>query len=169
MKTQLALLGLTFLLSSHGFAQSEKPQFGVHLTSVTMSPDDDETLVREVASHFANALQKRGIPSRGLYQVMLLVDATEIADRDEREVSVTTMERLPDAVVEMGAQQEAFYLAWDRSKLPDDGSMIRQYVSRDWLEQYHSVRAQYLRVIPRAQLEAVAEEIVAAVVSPPER
>jgi hypothetical protein len=71
---------------------------------------------------------------------------------------------LPSSVLELGAQEEAFYLPYHQvsdNELPAEGKLVRQYMSREWLSQFHLVVDQELRVFQSCRLEAEVATIVA--------
>ena len=160
MKT-VGLFCLFVLLCSAPFvyAQAPRPTLGVDVTAFYSEEPATDQLQGEVLALLQEELRQRGIPSQGDQQMTLLVDAVDIGAGEYRSIvlSMTKLMRLPEAVLDVGAREEAFYLSLPAMDLPPEGAAVRQHMSREWLSQYQHVVGQRLRVVPEDQLkEAVA-------------
>ena len=160
------LLVLTFL-SSAASAQLATESRGVHVTAYLSETDGSLTLERQLIDDFRAQLDLRGIADEGSYQLQLLLDAKQVQIGGEARVilSVTRMESLPGAVIELGAKNEAFYLRTSMTDLPPEGKFVRQEMSRDWLGQFFNIYRQVLYVVEPSELERTVSDYVDELVS----
>jgi len=145
-------------------AQVPEATRGIKVTAFFSEEPQDEQLEQEIIAALEQQLGQQGIPRTGTHHTILLLDARWLLQTQEVVLSVTTMQPLPAAVLDVGAAEEVFYLSMARTEPPTDlsaeGQKVRQYVSREWLGQFHMVIGQELLVFPRDALAAEIEELV---------
>ncbi len=144
-------------------AQSMSQKLGVEVTAVLSVTDGTHDLERAILSDFRDELKARNIPETGEYQMRLVIDAREVEIGGKKRIvlSITEMDALPEEVIALGAKEELFYLGKMKpSSRPEEGKFIRDFVSRDWLEQFHSLRDQSLFVIAPEEISRAIEEYV---------
>lgn len=77
-------------------------------------------------------------------------------------LSVFTLKALPGEILQACGEQEVFY-AYAQKKgkaLPEEGKHIRQFVTRDYLSQFRSVRGHDIIIIKESDLEVECKKIV---------
>lgn len=164
------LPGLLLLVSLAGSvsAQLNPEQRGVYVTAILSESDGTFALEIELLNEFRTQLELRGIPESAEYQIQLLLDAKQVEIGGESMVilSISKMEALPGEVVDLGAENEAFYLRRASTKdLPPEGKFVRQEMSRDWMKQFFNIHDQALFVIAPSELERTVSEYVDDLIS----
>ena len=148
-------------------AQTPDAPYGITVNVFHSENPQDDQLEKEIIAAIEQQLDQRAIPQRGGQQIILLVDAQLLTQAQEVVLSVSVLHALPPEVLDLGAAEEVFYLgkagAVQPVNLTEEGRTVRQYVSRDWLAQFHHITAQKLLVFPRDRLAAEMEALVADV------
>jgi len=133
-------------------AQVILPEYGVYVTAILSdSAGTEGALELEIISQFRSALKTRGVPESGRAQTRVLLDAREVKVGEEMMIvlSISRMDRIPDEVIELGVENEAFYLRTPSEDLPSEGKTVRQRFTRDWMEQFFNIHHQSLYVVKR--------------------
>ncbi|MEM9666278.1 MAG: hypothetical protein AAF970_15180 [Bacteroidota bacterium] len=143
-------------------APAEAPR-GVLVRYIEIGEPTHDQLLRRLDDAFRRQLQLQGRPAsdEGTRHLTLILDGVLHDETGRLALSITTMRSLPELVVELGAQAEAFYENASADELPTDGAFVRQYVTREWLRQYDRLVEQDLRIVEPDALEEVAAEVVA--------
>ncbi len=145
-------------------AQTPDAPYGMTVTVFHTEHPQDDQLEKDIIAAINQQLDQRGIPRRARYQMVLLVDARLLTQTQEAVLSVSVLHALPPEVLDLGAAEEVFYLGKAGGVQPvnlsEEGRAVRQYVSRDWLAQFHHVTEQKLLVFPRDRLAAEMEALV---------
>lgn len=148
-------------------AQVILPEHGVYVTAILSDSDGTEALERDLISQFRSALKTRGVPESGRAQTRVLLDAREVKVGEEVMIvlSISRMDRIPDEVIELGVENEAFYLRTSSEDLPSEGKAVRQSFTRDWMEQFFNIHHQSLYVVKSDDVSFRIAEYVDALVS----
>ena len=77
-------------------------------------------------------------------------------------LSVFSLQALPREILQACGEQEVFYVyAHKKGKaLPEEGKHIRQFVTRDYLSQFRSVREHDIIIVKESDLEVECKRIV---------
>ncbi len=163
MKT-IALFCVLILCSTLAQAQVPDAPQGIKVTAFFSEDPQNQQLEQEIITFLEQQLDQRGVARTGTHQTILLLDARLLSQTQEVVLSVTKMQALPQAVLDVGATEEVFYLSTASVEPPADlsaeGRRVRQYMSREWLDQFHHVIGQELLVFPRAELAAELSDFV---------
>jgi hypothetical protein len=111
------------------------------------------TATRAVVS----AVQAAGLDHGPTLTAMLFVDAVPL-DGARLAVSVMVLHPLPERVIELGAEAEAFY---GESLEPAEGAHVRRALTDEWLREYYSIGDHHLFTVDLDDLEAEVGAIVA--------
>ena len=162
------LPGLLLIVSLAGTASAQlnTEQWGVHVTAFLLE-DGAMTLKKELLNEFRTQLELRGIPESAEYQTQLLLDAKQVEIGGESRIilSVSRMEALPGEVVDLGAENQAFYLRMSMNDLPPEGKFVRQEMSRDWMKQFFITSGQELFLLKSSDVERIVSEYVDDLIS----
>lgn len=166
MRSLLLVLLAVFFGIAHAQAHSIDGD-GPTVAVLAMASEDGFSPAQQLAiAAFEEAVRARGLNRAGDRHITLFIDAVEIDGDPEGRlaVSVTVLSMLPEKIVELGAEAEAFYVAAGLAgeALPEDGVHVRRWMSADWLRQYHAIQGQHLFLAVAEALDRNAAEIVAA-------
>ena len=141
-------------------------QQGIMVQSVFGEEDQGSSLRRQVLDTFTAALNDHGIPAVGEPQRTLYFDVTTVEGTGEQGMvvlSVLESYNLPTSVVEWGAREEVFYLQFTSTAedLSEEGREVREYMSKDWLEQFVQVHDQHMLVFDKASMKQHIDSFIA--------
>ncbi|MFT4603479.1 MAG: hypothetical protein ACI9W4_000193 [Rhodothermales bacterium] len=147
----LALIAL-FLVPT---AQAQASQLGPVLVSgVAEGPDDpDQALNRTVIEALQAEFLLRGYPSAG-YGLRLHARAEALATSEGKQVILSIVEGsgLRENSVEAGAQNQIWYAGTELPEDLEEGKMVREYMTREVLENLVSVHGIRILVFDQAGL-----------------
>ena len=136
-------------------AQAQAPTFTV---TAFFYEGMDDTLDRLAIRLATEHLETQGWASASNPRWTVLVKTTPFAgDTDLLAVSVVAMQNMPEPVVALGREHEAFYLAMARAEqapLPAEGRKVRQHMSEAFMRQFAMAHHHDVAVVPRADLKA---------------
>lgn len=150
------------LFSNQLFAQSEA-SIGLWVTSHFSEEDTaPASLKNRVLRVFKEEAEKLGIAVDGDQQGVLFFDAVDATVEGQSQIvlSVLYANELPKPVLDLGAEEEVFYMQFASDNLPEEGKDVRQYMSRDWLKQFVSPRAQEIRIFPEDDLQSEVHSLL---------
>ena len=94
---------------------------------------------------------------------LFLVGISSPVNSDQLALSVVTLYRLPEPVVQLGKESEAFYMMMSESKrrgFDPEGKHMREYVSEEYMRQFSDVQGHYVEMVSKSELQEALEEIV---------
>lgn len=159
MKAILIGACFVFVMSMTANALANESGVGVKAGAIHVDEAAVDELKGQIVDLINAQLRAQGVPTEGHEKVFLLIDARESGDIVA--VSITRLVRLPDAVIELGAQAEAFYPDAETLPASDDGRKVRQHMTRSWLEQYHDILGQEMFIVSRGELQSGIESAIA--------
>lgn len=123
------------------FAQDLVFERSVSITSIGSEEDSYQEVREEVKEALRSNLVLAGLDVRR-GQLELLVDVYELRREGPHEVviSATVLSHVPEALVTLGGEHEVFYAVMgDQSELPEEGKMVRQHMSAEYVRQFRMV------------------------------
>ncbi|NQV74085.1 hypothetical protein HQ496_13275 [bacterium] len=129
---------------------------------VGSAPDDPyEVLNREVWNAFRTELQLRGIPNDK--SGMVLYGRTVSHPGNDAEMlvmSITEGMMLREAAIEAGAKNQIWYAEQSAPEDATEASFVREYMTREILQNHVQVTNVVIRVFERSELEATVSRYV---------
>jgi len=163
-----SIVVLLFLGVLFGEARSQPASIQVHVYHQPDSHPDAE-LLKELSQSLRNALALRGIRSDG-NQLHLFGSALTLETSTEELVvaSFVLGYGLSEAMLEAAGESELFYAGKLHSELPEEGSQIRKYMSREFFEQVVTVGEIRVLHFRRAEMETHIDQFVDELLEQPE-
>lgn len=163
MRRLLSLLFAFGLTVNLALASDQDPPT-VTVDAMAHTADGFTVLQQQALEAFNGAIQTRGLDQPSERKVSIFVDAVESDHTEMIALSVTVFSELPEEVITLASETEAFYLAsrLDREDLPGEGAHVRRAISEDWIREYRMIQNHSLLIIDPAELRETAEAIVAA-------
>jgi hypothetical protein len=137
----LFLLVSILLLCTSARAQRPGSTTGIEVTAAFTDGDFADGTKKAVLGEFRKQLRLRSLPESGEHQLLWFLQAEKLDEGQNARIiaSITRMLRLPEEVIELGADHEAFYLRQTPMDLPPEGKAVRQSFSRDWMGHFHEI------------------------------
>lgn len=134
----------------------------INVTMIAESNNQSE-LDRAVINSFKQALNEKGMLAHDIYDfnIDILVDAKMLNEKII--ISVTTFLVIPPEVVSLGGKAEIFYATIkekQKENLTEEGKLVREYMSTEYMRQFRIINDNYLDVIDQSELEAYSKKIV---------
>jgi hypothetical protein len=167
MSRSLVLFLASVFVVAPASAQDEDIFRGIDVTAFFSEDDPDSTLRWSLLDEFREQLSLRGIPEEGRHQSRWFIEfrRAEIDGARQIILAVTRTDRIPEEIVELGAEHEAFYMQMSFRELPEEGKVARIAFSRSWMENYHAVRGQEILIFEPSQAEKAISEYVDRILS----
>ena len=133
-----------------------------HVTAVTL----DEALVTEYRAAInllTDALEARGGQRNELEGWLFLIGLSKEDASNNVALSIVTMQRLPEQIVQIGKENEAFFLrvsAEERETFEPEGKHIREFVSEEYMRQFADIQGHYVEIVKKSELKEGIEAIV---------
>lgn len=133
--------------------------------SVTMLTDSEFSETEKfVYDIFQKVLKEMNLYSETDFQIEYLIDAKSI-ENDEGSrliISVTTLQTLPEEVIDINKKAQSFYFATAKQDLPNtpEGTRIREYVSEEFINQVRIVINNYIDIINKSEIEDYLKNII---------
>jgi len=120
---------------------------------------------RKIRQVLNNEIEKRAILSDDpLFELFISTEEIKKSDENEIILSVLTTIKLPDEVIELGKKNEIFYSIHSSKKkyknLPKEGKYIREYVTEEYLKQFHDIYDHEIFIVPETKLEEQCKKII---------
>ena len=158
----LVLLALFVASASPASAQYASPDMTFSVTAA-YGEEKDQPLEGRVMEMLRAQFQEKGVTESEAPDWVFLVGAARLEESGHVALSVVTMHALPEVVVQMGKEKEAFYLNAsdeERAAFPEEGRHIRQLMSEEFMRQFAMAQDQDLLVVEERALEDAVAEIV---------
>ncbi len=142
------------------YAQAQEVQYDV--TFVAMDEASGFRL-RRAGELLVNALESRGARRNKQEGWLFLIGVSEPNEENEVALSITTLYKLPESVVQMGKREQVFYKAiseQDPSTYPEEGREVREYMSEEYMRQFAAIQGNYVEIAAESDLEEKIEGIV---------
>ena len=131
--------------------------------TVTYGNEQGEDLEREVMEMLRTELQAKGAVEAEEPDMVFLTRAVPLEESGQIALSVVTLYSLPEAVVQMGKQDQVAYRNVsdeERAAFSEEGKHVREYMSEEFTRQFAMVQGQDLMVVEEDALEEAVAEIV---------
>ena len=158
----LVLLTLFAASASPALAQYASYDMTFSVTAA-YGEEKDQDLEKRVMETLRTQLQAKDIEESEAPDWIFLIGAAKLEESGQVVLSVVTMYALPEAVVQMGRQEEAFYLNAsdeERAAFPKEGAHVRQAMSEDFMRQFAMAQDQDLLMVEESALETAIAEVV---------
>lgn len=152
-----------FLVAGSVFAQSDpiedKP---FHVASVVMK--ESQAVDQKIAIDLlVEELEDRGGYRDDKEGWFFLIGISNPQDLDYIALSVVTLYRLPEPVIQLGKEAEAFFLTYPtekRASFSPEGKSIRESASEDFMRQFLGIGDHYIEIVNKTELQEGIETIV---------
>lgn len=168
MFTKRFLLVLLFAVfySFHSNLYSQSSQN--HITTkigftIFASGDNYSDLEKSLINSFKESLEAKGLFSETDFDIELLIAIKEINGTNKVAIQVSETEVLPKEAIEIGKKAEIFYSSLDekkKAKLPEEGKIVREYVSEEYLKQFRSIWSNDLEIIEKSEIDNFIQKII---------
>ena len=154
-KTLFFLLVSILLLCTSARGQRPGSTTGIEVTADFIEGDVADGTKKALLDEFRKQLRLRSQPESGEHQLLWFLQTEKLDEGQNARiiVSITRMLRLPEEVIELGADNEAFYLRQTPLDLPAEGKVVRQSFSRDWMEHFHEIQDVDILVFRPSEME----------------
>lgn len=136
----------------------------VGVTSVYKAPPANNELRKLFSDILEEELAIAGFKQSDTPFMNLIVSAIPVPG-DYVAISIAVMQRLPEPIVDFSATNEVFYLTTRNVELPEEGKMVRQYMSRDYMERFEMLTDQFETVTKADDLRSAAKATVDAILT----
>lgn len=159
------ILSLIFILFTIFYLNSYSQTPNLLKVNLTLIAESDvpSGLDKEVVAAFREALQEKGMLAEGDsgFDIEILLDAKTYGDKIV--IAVTTFIAAPPEVVSLGKEAEIFYTTLrekHRPNVTNEGKLIREYMSAEYIKQFRIIDDNSLDVIDRDGLKEYSRRIV---------
>ena len=109
----------------------------------------------------ATSLTLRGGIRSETKGTLFLVGFSEEGEAGQIALSVTVLSRLPEPIVQLGKEAEAFYLRGQARATPLDpaGTSVRQYMSESYMREFYNITSLFVELTTLADLPVKLDQI----------
>lgn len=179
MKTKTSYLLVTLLLLSTSIAFGQKCRTKLQSqVSIDILPNGSETSPMDIVGSFFDILSQK-LSSRNIlvsankpnvdYQFLIGLKELSSAKKTDLIASILIMQKLPEGVVNLAVKEDLFYkLTGEKEKpknLTEEGSQIREMVSRDYITQFGLIENYFVGKIKLTELDKFCDKVVRSFLS----
>jgi hypothetical protein len=164
---QLFAIIISILFLSSTFAQKYHKESKLQL-SIRFVPtkNDNSELLREIGLCFSDFFKSKNISVVDDANLELSITVKEISEKDEIIISLTRSIALPDNVINLAVENEAFYKdVSDKVKYPPEGKEIRRMITREFIYSYRAPWENEMFNVKRSELVKFCREYVTSFVN----
>lgn len=152
-----SILLLALLFSPAGAEAFDTDRPLVQVTTMAQGEVGFTEAQMEATMSFVRAVQEAGLDRGPTPTATLFIDAIPL-EGARLAVSVMVMHPLPERVIALGTEAEAFYPI---AGGPEDGAHVRRTITEEWLREYYTIGEHHLITVTSDELAAEAAAIVA--------
>ena len=163
-----SILGVVLLSISPGVQAQTSYKFS---STFVVNEPSDYLKLNEIRNLFDKAMEARGAEYSGKEGFLFLIGISDETESGLTALSITTLAKMPENIVQAGKYSQVFYLALEEddgiTQVTEAGNMIRDEITEDFLRQFNMIWKQRTLIVEASKLEEeiskVAEDIISDV------
>ena len=133
-------------------------------TYVVVQQDYGYKDMESIQKMFNRAMREHDVEYSVNEGLLYLLGASEVDEQGRMAISVTSLLKIPEQFVKRGEKAQIFYSEVGTEdttiKITEEGNEIREYVSGEFLRQYHAIWEQRTLIVEASKLEEEINKIV---------
>ena len=151
------LVPFLFVLLIPTGSSAQESAFTVFVRPIhdTTPTEQEHEQLTAVATSFRSALELRGLLGESNQGQQLYVSLREVIESGQELLlgSISHGGRLSPAAIDAGVEHQIFYAGQQSIENPEEGRFVREYMTREVLEELIDIFATDLLLIPKTQLD----------------
>ena len=153
------------LLSSFAYSQQQNKLKSCLSVTVYSSQPSFTEIQKQVLEYCQKELESKNLLKSDMPDWVLLLNAEEINNPQDDLIiiSVTTLSALPKEIIDFCSQNEVFntvLLKNKKKELPEEGKSIREYITSEFMSEFHQICGSDMCVTNQAKLKSTCKEII---------